>query len=73
MNAGQKLALVEAIVVAIKANMVAADGTLKPLSDLSDISSLIQAVEAAITSAGITIPADIQKVIAGLVAVLAIV
>lgn len=73
MNAGQKLALVEAIIAAIKTNLVATDGTLKPLPDLVGVSGTIESVVAAITASGLVIPPDVQKVIAGLVAVLAIV
>ena len=73
MTAAQKIDLVEAILTAIKSNLLATDGTIKPLPDLAGVSGLIQAVVAAVTSAGIVIPPDIEKVIAGLVAVLAIV
>ena len=73
MNAGQKLALVEAIIAAIKANLLDAAGNLKPLPDLAGFSATIQAVMAALVTAGVAIPADVDKAVAGLVAVLAIV
>lgn len=74
MTARQKLELVRSVMAAIETNLLdPTTGNLKPLPDLSGFSATIQAVLASLTAAGVVIPPDVDKAIAGLVAVLAIV
>jgi hypothetical protein len=69
----QKIDLIKAILAAVESNLLnATTGALNPFS-LEELSLAVEQSIAAITADGVVLPANVQKALAGLVAVLAIV